>query len=75
MENPESLQSCMTSMDLVKEIRQIYDNYGFKSQILAASIGSPEHVKEAALIYFSLFIILFFHYLYFIFKLFFSVYY
>lgn len=37
-------------MDLVKEIRQIYDNYGFKTKILAASIRSTEHVKEAALI-------------------------
>ena len=37
-------------MDIVKEIRQIYDNYGFKAQILAASIRSPDHVKEAALI-------------------------
>ena len=35
--------------ELIKEIRQIYDNYGFKSQILAASIRSPEHVKEVAL--------------------------
>ena len=35
--------------DLIKEIRQIYDNYGFKSQILAASIRSPDHVKECAL--------------------------
>lgn len=37
-------------MDIVKEIRQIYDNYGFKSQILVASIRSTEHVKEAAMI-------------------------
>ena len=37
-------------MNLIKEIRQIYDNYGFKSQILAASIRSTEHVKEAAII-------------------------
>jgi len=35
--------------ELVKEIRQIYDNYGFKSQILAASIRSTEHVKEVAM--------------------------
>jgi len=35
--------------DLIKEIRQIYDNYGFKSKILAASIRSPEHVKEVAM--------------------------
>src|SRR3989338_8446774 len=36
--------------ELVKEIRQIYDNYGFKSQILAASIRSTEHVKEVAML-------------------------
>ena len=35
--------------DLIKEIRTIYDNYGFKSQILAASIRSTEHVKEVAM--------------------------
>src|SRR3989338_5405598 len=35
--------------ELVKEIRQIYDNYGFKTQILAASIRSTEHVKEVAM--------------------------
>ena len=35
--------------ELIKEIRQIYDTYGFKSQILAASIRSPQHVKEVAL--------------------------
>ena len=35
--------------DLIKEIRQVYDNYGFKSQILAASIRSTEHVKEVAM--------------------------
>jgi transaldolase len=35
--------------ELVREIRQIYDNYGFTSQILAASIRSTEHVKEVAM--------------------------
>jgi transaldolase len=35
--------------DLIKEIRIIYDNYGFKSQILAASIRNIEHVKEVAM--------------------------
>ena len=37
-------------MELVEEIRQIYDNYDFKTKILAASIRSTEHVKEAAMI-------------------------
>jgi len=31
------------------EIRSIYDNYGFKTQILAASLRSPTHVVESAL--------------------------
>ncbi len=37
-------------MELVSEIKQIYDNYGFKTKILVASIRHPIHVKEAALI-------------------------
>lgn len=36
-------------MDLIRDIREIYDNYGFQTQILAASIRSANHVKEAAL--------------------------
>lgn len=37
-------------MELIREIRQIYDNYGFETEILAASIRTTNHVKEAALI-------------------------
>lgn len=37
-------------MELIEEIRQIYDNYGFATEILAASIRSPNHVKLCALI-------------------------
>ena len=37
-------------MELIVEIRKIYDNYGFSTEILAASIRSVNHVKEAALI-------------------------
>ena len=37
-------------MELIGEIRTIYDNYGFQTEILAASIRSVNHVKEAALI-------------------------
>ncbi|GGE27071.1 putative transaldolase [Agaricicola taiwanensis] len=37
-------------MDLIREIRVIYDNYDFKTEILAASIRSANHVKLAALI-------------------------
>jgi transaldolase len=36
-------------MELISEIRAIYDNYDFDTEILAASIRSPNHVKEAAL--------------------------
>ncbi|GGF02116.1 fructose-6-phosphate aldolase [Stappia taiwanensis] len=37
-------------MDLIREIRVIYDNYGFETEILAASIRSANHVKECALV-------------------------
>ena len=37
-------------LDLIREIRTIYDNYMFNTQILAASIRGPLHVKECALI-------------------------
>ena len=37
-------------MDLIAEIRQIYDNYDFATEILTASIRSANHMKEAALI-------------------------
>jgi transaldolase len=33
-------------MDLIRQIRTIYDNYGFETQILAASIRHPVHVLE-----------------------------
>jgi transaldolase len=35
-------------MDLVRDILAIYRNYGFKTQVLAASMRSPLHVAEAA---------------------------
>jgi transaldolase len=37
-------------MDLIREIRHIFDNYGYETEILAASIRTVNHVKEAALI-------------------------
>ena len=40
----------LDGMELIREIRQIYDNYDFNTEILAASIRSANHVKEAALI-------------------------
>lgn len=36
-------------MDLIRDIRMIYDNYGFDTEILAASIRSANHVSECAL--------------------------
>ena len=36
-------------MDLIRQIVQIYANYGFKTQVLAASIRNPLHVVDAAL--------------------------
>lgn len=35
-------------MDLIRTIRKIYDNYGFKTQILAASLRNPLHIVDAA---------------------------
>jgi transaldolase len=37
-------------MDLIRQIREIYDNYGYQTQILTASIRHPVHVLEAALV-------------------------
>jgi transaldolase len=36
-------------MELIREIRSIYDNYGFETEVLAASIRSPLHVTACAL--------------------------
>lgn len=38
-----------TGMDVVRQIVQIYENYGFTTEVLAASIRGPQHVIEAAL--------------------------
>lgn len=37
-------------MELIAQLRTIYDNYGFETQILAASIRHPKHVVDAAMI-------------------------
>ena len=39
-----------SGMDLIEQIVTIYDNYGFETQVLAASIRHPLHVVEAALV-------------------------
>lgn len=36
-------------MQLIHQIRQVYDNYGFDTEILAASIRHPVHVVESML--------------------------
>ena len=38
----------LDGMELIEDIRLIYDNYGFDTQILAASIRSVNHVLESA---------------------------
>lgn len=40
----------LDGMDLIEEIRMIYDNYGFETEILAASIRNVGHAKQCALI-------------------------
>jgi transaldolase len=37
-------------MNLIRDIVTIYKNYGFKTQVLAASIRHPMHVVDAALL-------------------------
>ncbi|MDP9136630.1 MAG: fructose-6-phosphate aldolase [Pseudomonadota bacterium] len=39
----------LDGMELIEEIRLIYDNYDFSTEILAASIRTVNHVKAAAL--------------------------
>ncbi len=36
-------------MDLVRQIVHIYNNYGYKTQVLAASLRHPLHVVDAAM--------------------------
>jgi len=38
----------LDGMELIQDIREIYDNYAFDTQILAASIRSVNHVAESA---------------------------
>lgn len=37
-------------MELIRDLRVIFDNYGFRTEILAASIRSNAHVHDCALI-------------------------
>ncbi len=38
----------LDGMELIADIRAVYDNYGFDTQILAASIRSVNHIAESA---------------------------
>lgn len=38
----------LDGMELIADIRDIYDNYGYETQILAASIRSANHMSDAA---------------------------
>jgi transaldolase len=38
------------SMDLISDIATVYDNYGYESEIIVASVRNPQHVMDAALI-------------------------
>lgn len=37
-------------MEIVEQIRTLYDNYGYTTEIIVASVRSPQHVLEAGLI-------------------------
>ena len=39
----------VSGMELVGQIKQIFDNYGLESEIIVASVRSPMHVLDAAL--------------------------
>jgi len=39
----------LDGMQLIRDIRTIFDNYGLETQILAASVRTANHVTEAAL--------------------------
>ncbi len=39
-----------TGMDLVSDIMTIFDNYGYQTEIIVASVRSPMHVMDSALI-------------------------
>ena len=40
----------LDGMELIREIRTIYDNYGYTTRILAASVRTINHVRDAALL-------------------------
>jgi len=38
----------MVGLEVIEDIREIYDNYGYTTEILVASIRSPQHVRLSA---------------------------
>lgn len=40
----------VSGMDLISDIVTIYDNYGYQSEIIVASVRSPQHVLDSALL-------------------------
>lgn len=40
----------LDGLDLINDIRTVYDNYDFKTEILAASIRSVNHISQCAMI-------------------------
>jgi transaldolase len=40
----------VSGMDLIQDIMTVYGNYGYESEVIVASIRSPQHVVDAALI-------------------------
>ena len=40
----------LDGMELIQQIRQIFDNYGMPTKILAASIRHPKHMLDCALV-------------------------
>ncbi len=40
----------LTGMDLISDIMTIYDNYGYATEVIVASIRNPTHVLDAALV-------------------------
>lgn len=40
----------VNGMDLINDIMTVYANYGYQSEVIVASVRSPQHVMDAALI-------------------------
>ncbi len=40
----------LPGMDLIADIMQIYQNYGYESEVIVASVRNPLHVMDAALV-------------------------